>query len=331
MSQRVLLQAASAVVIVVTGVVFVSSFTAPATEVLDHHNYRVAIEGIREGQGYYPSYDIGFREVYGPIPAARDVRFPTLYMALSWTPEGSEHVAFAIMAVISGLVTAALAKAPPTGAVVTLYLLTLAVADNGSAQFLYAELWLVPLVIGAVLALDRGHDLVALGLAALAFAVREQGILLLGGIATHMWVSHRHRRFAAGALIAAVAGYAIHVSAVRPFLDPENGVHTPLHLGWGPVDSFLRTLGFGLDMPWLGVLFLLGAVVWSYRHRLMLAIGPFLAMPLVTLWANRPYWGVMVVPLAIVLTIDSIWEAFFEREQSPAQPSIAPASQTGAT
>ena len=325
MSQRHFLQAVSAVVIVVSGALFVSGFVEPATEVLDHHNYRVAIEGIREGQGYYASYDIGFREVYGPIPAARDIRFPTLYMALSWAPEGSEHVAFAVMAVISGLVTAALAKTPPSGALVTLYLLTLAVADNGSAQFLYAELWLVPLVIGAVLALDRGHDLLALGMAALAFSVREQGILLLGGMAAHLWVSRRHRAFATGALIAAGAGYAIHVAAVRPFLDPENGVHTPLHLGWGPVDSLLQTLGFGLDMPWLGILFLLGAVFWSYRHGLMLATVPFLAMPLVTLWANRPYWGVMVVPLAIVLTIDSIWEAFFEREPSPA-PSVAPAT-----
>lgn len=317
MTRRRALQAVSAVIVIAAGVFFLAGYTEPQAEVLDHHNYRVAIEGMRSGQGYYAAYDVGFREVYGPIPAARDIRFPGLYVALSYLPSGSEHVAYALMALAGGLVTIAMAKFPPSGILVTFYLLTLAVADNEAAQFLYAELWVVPLVIATVYALDRGNHTAALLMATLTFALREQGILLLGGIAVYLWMKRRLRTQAAAFVAVAVAGYLLHIRAVQPYLDPENGIHTPLHLGWEPLDSLLRTIGFGLGLEWLGPLLLAGAFAWAYRHRLLPAVGPFLAMPFLTVWANRPYWGVMVVPLAVVLSIDLIWELVIERDRVP--------------
>lgn len=327
MRRRRIIQLISVLVVIGAGVVFVEGFVEPPAVVIDHHNYQVAIDGMRSGQSYYAAYEVGFREAYGPIPAARDVRFPTLYSALAALPEDSEHGAYAVMAVAGGLVAIGLARFPPSGILVTFYLLTLAVADNEAAQYLYAELWVVPFVIGAVYALDRGHDVAALALAALTFAIREQGILLLGGIALYLWTKRRHRLQAAGFVAVAVAGYLLHVWAVQPFLDPETGIHTPLQLGWEPLDSLLRTVGFGLGPQWLGILFLVGAVSWASRHRLLLAVGAFLAMPLLAVSINRPYWGVMVVPLAVVLTIDLIWEAVLERDQEIEKESPSPLRQ----
>lgn len=313
MIRRRILQWASALFVVASGVIFVTGFTQPPAEILDHHNYQVAIDGMRSGQGYYEAYEVGFRDVYGPIPESRDIRFPTLYVALSLFPRGSEHVAYATMATLAGLVAVAWARFPPTGILATLYLLTLAVADNESAQFLYAEFWVVPFVIGGVYAIDRGYDIAALASATLAFAIREQGILLLGGIALYLWTKRRHRPQATVLVGLSVVGYLLHVLAVQPYLDPENGVHTPLHLGWEPLDSFLRTTGFGLGVPSWGVLFLAGAFVWCYRHKLLVAVGPFLAAMFLTFWVNRPYWGATVVPLALVLSLDLIWESVSNR------------------
>ena len=327
MTRRVL-QALSALVVVVAGVFFLVNYTEPESKVIDHHAFQVAIDEMRAGEDYYAAYDIGIREVYGPVVSFRDVRPPTLYTGLALLPAGSEHVAYAVMAVIGGIVAVAWATFPPSGVLVTIYLLTLAISD-GAAQYLYTELWIVPVAIAAVYTLDRGHGVAALILATFAFAIREQGILLLGGIAVYLWTKRRHRVRAAGFVALATAGYLLHVLAIQPYLDPNSGVHTPLNLGWDPIDSLLRTLGVGIGAGWVGLLLLVGAVSWTRRHRLLLALGPFLAIPLLTVWANRPYWGVMVMPLSIVLSVDLIWELVRDRNREPHTVAAATNEQPG--
>lgn len=312
---RRMLQIVSVLVVTIAGFYFLANYEEPNSMVIDHRAFQVAIDEMRAGEDYYAAYDIGIREVYGPMASVRDARLPTLYAGLALLPPGSEHVTYALMAVIAGIVAVSLASFPPSGILVTIYLLTLAVSDD-AAQFLYTELWVVPVAIAAVYAIDRGHYVVALSLGMLAFAIREQGILLLGGIALYSWKKGRHRVTAAGLVVAATLGYVLHMLAVWTFIDPEHGSHTPLNLGWDPLESLLRTVGMGIGVGWIGLIFVTGAFVWAHRHRQLLAIGFFLAVPLLTVWANRPYWGVMVTPLSVVLSIDLIWEFVLDRSQA---------------
>ena len=48
------------------------------------------------------------------------------------------------------------------------------------------------------------------------------------------------------------------------------------------------------------------ALAWAHRRREVWLVGPLLALPLLGLVADRPYWGVLVVPTALALAAEAV-------------------------
>ena len=62
--------------------------------------------------------------------------------------------------------------------------------------------------------------------------------------------------------------------------------------------------GFGLPLAWLTGPLLLAGAAWRSRQDVMPVA--LLALPVTGLVVARPYWGLMVVPVSLlVLTLDS--------------------------
>ena len=101
-------------------------------------------------------------------------------------------------------------------------------------------------------------------------------------------------------LIAAAALFALHSHLASPFLRSP-GHEAPL-LGSGSFPStFVDLIGFNLVGRVVIGPALFALAVWHLRERdWLVAFGPFLALGLVGLLVDRPYWGSMVVPFTLL-------------------------------
>jgi hypothetical protein len=107
--------------------------------------------------------------------------------------------------------------------------------------------------------------------------------------------------------------YASHAVMATPFV-ADQGYEAPLWWTGGPVEAATMA-GFGLPMPLVVGPVLVLVALWRSRRDLMLA--PLLLLPLAGLLGARPYWGLMVVPVALALLVGGAPDVVLEgRTQS---------------
>lgn len=313
-------------VVVATLVFVLAAPTQPDREMIDHALFTLATDEMRSGESYYQAMEDAFAVVYGPDRAeltetVRGFRLPTTFLIWRLLPgDRAVWLLFAALAGLSGVLAAQLARVPPLGILVTIYLLSLGMLYlNGvwTAQFATIELWAVPAMLGAVLAVSRERWWIAAGLALLAFAIRETaapmlvvgaGLALMGRVPKRPWFL---------GLVLAIGLYVVHASLAAPFIEP--GVAAALPSRGEIPGSMARILGMGLPG---GVI--VGPVLWALSlrrvfrmsgHRFLMS--SYLWLPLSGLLLERHYWGIIVVPLTLIWGLDEAVEVSSTFRQRP--------------
>lgn len=301
------------IVVCLTYLWFVPS--QPDAEMIDHALFRVTVESMRDGSGYYASMDGAFDAIYeedraGLIENVRAYRMPTTFWVFALLPSDRWVWAlFVLTAGISGVAATYIVKRPVLGLLVTIYLLTLGMFNNGGewvAQYMATELWAVVPLIGSVAMALRQRWWPAALLALAAMLVRETAGLLLIVAALLSIAGRLPRRPWLAAFGAGGLAYVAHALAVRERID--------LTVGYGILDepsswtAVLDMAGFGL--PWGVVVgpLLLVLAVWHVRKEhseWVLAAAPLL-LPIAGLVIDRQYWGILVVPFAFLWGVERL-------------------------
>ena len=240
---------------------------AATSEMIDHRLFAETVEEMKSGMSYYGAMETALAHVYGPdrVDVTESVfgfKPPTLFLLWRVLPSAAIWPVFVIVAAVAGVLASHLARIPLTGVLVTVYLLSLGhLSSNGvsSAQFFATELWVVPVMLGAILAVKRENWWLAAALALAAFAFRETTAPLLligvvvaafGPVPWRPWVS---------AVSVAAAFYWMHARFASVFIDPT--IDAPLPTGGEIPASAFRIMGMGLPA---GVF--VGPVLWRLRR-----------------------------------------------------------------
>ncbi|MCU1450517.1 MAG: hypothetical protein JWP02_2687 [Acidimicrobiales bacterium] len=288
----------AAAAVVVIGVAFL--FVPPQQpHVYDNDQlvYARTVAGMRRGESYYKAAAASYRSVGGAVETTRAFRPPTAFLLWRWIPTRLLWPSFVVaVAMVSGLLLLRVTSVPLVVPVVTIYLLTL---GRAGVEYLFVELWAVPLVAAALLAVERRRWWAAAGLALVATAVRElAGVLLIGALAAA--IVHRRPWRPWVASIAAAGGlYALHVTLLQPYL-VARGSEERL-LGTGSLGAMLDMAGFQLPAHQVvGALLWALAIVGLVRTRRVALLGPYAMLPALGLLADRPYWRAMAEPFLMV-------------------------------
>jgi hypothetical protein len=299
---------------------------------VDHVVYLRTVRSMHGGLGYYPAMDRALRSVIGPAATTRAFRLPTLFWAWAALPGRSWIWAgFLLVAAVTGLLAGRLSRHALVAPLVTAALLAdgLGIPRPGHGgrvdQWTLVELWVAPLVVGAVLAWTRRRDGLAAALAVAAFAVRETtGLLLVGGLVA-AWRDGRRRWPWLVGIAGAAALTVVHAHAAHPFLAPPGqGAETPL-LGTGRPWFVLTMAGSGLPYGavW-GPLLWVAALAHVRRDPARAMAGLHLLVPLLGIVLRRDYWGVIVLPLVLAWGVDELVERG-RAWRPPVPPAPAPA------
>lgn len=287
--------------------------STPQMEMIDHTLFRLTVESMREGTGYYPAMNEAHEVVYGPervvvTETVRGYRMPTTFLLWRWLPSGDAvWAAFVVMSSVTGLIAMRLVRWPPLAVLVVVYMLSIGMwREEGvwTAQFMTTELWALPAMMGAILASTKRLWAVTAALCLLAFLIRETAApLLLAGLGLGMLGRIRRRPFMVATSLGILA-YLGHVAAAMPYLDPI--ADTPLPTGGEIPMSVLRMIGFGIPMGLIlgPALWLLAANRLRRWHPEPLLAGAVLAFPLVGLVIERDYWGLLVAPFVLLWGVD---------------------------
>jgi hypothetical protein len=338
--RRALTGAAAAVMITVYGAVM----RAGAVAHLDHISYRNTVALMRRHQGFYAAFQQGFGQHSGDhIGTARAFRLPTMFLLWRWIPPSLLWPSFLVL-VVGGTVLLLLliSDVPPVVLPVAAYLLMAGrTPSQGYDEWLLLELWALPAMVGCLVAWRRQRWWAAAGLALLAFLVRETAApLLIGGLAA----SWRERERIVPWVVAsglAVVAYVAHLAAASHHLVHPGTDMAELGTGHPPA-SMLHMVGWmvpGPDLIGLAIWAVAVAEVW--RRRELLLVGPVLAIPVLGLFVERPYWGLVVVPFVFFYAGEAAARAVTRASRSagtagagssplPGTPTPAPGSPAAA-
>jgi hypothetical protein len=287
------------VVVAVVALCIASAFSTPSIRNdRDPAAFRDTYLHMREGLGYYKAADLGLRDhSIGPVSSARGMRLPTVF--LLWRVVGGLHAVWLLYLalVVVGTTVAAilLVRCPLLAALPALYLYRL-----GRDAYPLTELWAVPFVAWAMAATAANRPRLAAALATVATAIRELAFpMLIGGLI----VSVRRRRdwwaWVAGIAVV-LAVFAIHSHLASPYLRTP-GNEAPLLGSAKFPSSFIDLIGFNLVGRAVIGPALFALAVWYVNERgWLVAFGPFLAIGLVGILVERPYWGSMIVPFTLL-------------------------------
>lgn len=309
-----------AIVILCVTYVLATPHQPAKVESIDHHLAISAMDQMREGENYYDAMDVALREVYGPAETPRAYRSPAIFLV--WRALPSEMWIWYLyvgLVALSGWFVVVQSRHSIIGILVAAYLLSIARLRGGDGlvdQYAIVELWVLPAALGAFYGLRSGRWRLAAGLALVSSLIRELAIgLLVGGFSTALR-SKRPLYPWIGAIVATAAFYLMHLLAVDPHLVTD-GHETPL-LGTGSVMAVLRIMGFGLPGGTVvgPILWALAIVRLRLDQQLLIALAPYLALPLLGLLADRPYWGILVVPFTLMLASDLIPDQRMNRMRS---------------
>jgi hypothetical protein len=267
--------------------------------------YARTVAGMKHGKSYYRAASDAYRSVGGAVETTRAFRPPTAFLLWRWIPTGLLWPSFVVaVAVASGLLLLRVTTVPLVAPVVTIYLLAL---GRVSVEYLFVELWAVPLVAATLLAVERRRWWAAAVFAVFATAVRElAAVVLVGGLVSAL-VHRRPWRPWAASIGAAGALYVLHAALLQPYL-VNRGTEAQL-LGTGSLGGMLDMAGFQLPAHQV-----LGAVLWALaivglvRTGRLALLGPYAMLPVLGLLVDRPYWGAMVVPFLIVWACEGVVE-----------------------
>jgi hypothetical protein len=284
---------------------------------VDEIIYRRTTQQMRHGVGYYRAMDHALRGTNGPAGSTRAFRTPTVFLLWRWLPgQHAVWLVFVALVALSALLILDLSTSVLAAPLVALYLLRLARPYVGGAwfdQYLVVELWVVPAVVGMVMAWRRDHHWLAAGLALLATAIRELAVLLLIGGLVASWVRRPARRAWPWpwlvALAAAAVGWLVHAHLVHPYL-VAHGTEVRL-LGSGhPPRTIVRMMAVGLPAKLVVGPLLWALAGWRLRRQPDLAalLSPYLLIPLLGIVIGRDYWGFLVAPIALWLAVEGAAE-----------------------
>lgn len=288
--------ATAAVAAVATVVAAVLAPASQGARHLDHIAYEAGIRYVREGEGLYEASIDGLLVIGASVDQARAVRQPWLLGAWALLPEGWVQPAFFAFVVLgSTLLSLALVRVKPVALLVGAWAATAGVFYGVDAWLLF-ELWAIPFILGAALAWTRGNDWAAVACCVATCAIRETAVLLpLGFLAAAVVQGRPWRPWVAG-LATSAALLGAHWYLAADHLDPE-GASAPL-LGTGSLQAIAMMTSF-LVLPEV-----LGLVLWATGLALLWrsALRPtvlLVAIPVLGLVVNRPYWGWMAMPLCV--------------------------------
>jgi hypothetical protein len=294
----------AAAAIVVLGVVFL--FLAPQQPRRydnDQYIYADTVARMKGGDSYYRAASDSYKAVGGSVETTRAFRPPTAFLVWRWTPTSMLWPAYVMLvAVATGLLLLSVTTTPIVAPLVTIYLLAL---GRVSVEYLFVELWAVPLVAATLVEVDRRRWRAAAVFALVTTAVREiSGGLLLGGLLAAVMRKRPWRSWLV-ALVVAGALYAVHVVLLRPYLG-AHGTEAKL-FGTGSVGTVLDMAGFQLPADRV-----LGGLIWALALVNVVRTGRFpdlaffVTLPLLGLVADRPYWGAIVVPFLILWAAEEV-------------------------
>lgn len=287
-------------------------------EMIDQALFRITLESMWDGADYYSSFNGALDVVYGPERAGvtetvRGFRLPTTFLIWSLLPS-FEAVwwLFVGVAGLAGIVASRLVSRPLLGLLVTVYLLSIGMLMQGgvrTAQFLTTELWAVPPMIGSLLMARRERWWMAAGLALVAVSIRELAApLLITGVALAV-LGRIPRAPWLTAFGVAILAYAGHIRLVMPHIDPDvttNPIVDDVSLPW----TIVEMMGFALPAA-----LVLGPILWGLAQWYTLSKGWYLeaslpALPLVGVIIDRPYWGILVAPFALIWGFEQALDLF---------------------
>jgi hypothetical protein len=288
----------AAAAIVVLGAVFLfSPPQQPNRYDNDEFIYAHTVARMKRGESYYRAASDSYKAVGGSVETTRAFRPPTAYLFWRWVPTKLLWPSYVIVvAVLTGLILIRVTTTPLVVPLVTIYLLSL---GRVSVEYLFAELWAVPLVAATLLEVDRKRWRLAVAFAVAATAVRElAGGLLLGGLLASVMRKQPWRPWVAGLAVTG-ALYALHARLLEPYLH-AHGTEAKL-LGTGSILTVFRMAGFQLPAGRA-----IGAIIWALALVNVVRTGRFpnlaffVTLPALGLIADRPYWGAIVVPFLIL-------------------------------
>lgn len=273
----------------------------------DTITYQRTVDLMRAGHGYYPAMKNALQSVGGSTGRIQYFRLPTIFWF--WKATGFYSSSGTLVVVLLSGVLVGANYRPIAGIAVLIWALV-AFAHAGSlAGWGLVEFWALPLVLGSMLAMGKSRFGLACALALAAALVRELclPILITGGIGAAFIASRQHRIRALlpwiGATLFALAFYAWHISQVRPLL-AAHGREPPL-FGAGGLGSVFQMTGAYLGV--LGALVVMvalwkqrGAATWWLVLPLLLGL-PLTGIVIGSGLAGRPYWSILVFPVAVAL------------------------------
>ena len=276
-------------------VVWVGPLSRNAQLGVDQTAYVRTVSMMQGGEGYYASMDAGLRASIGtPASEVRAFRLPTIFWFWTYTHTFSWKIAIAVIVLSAWMV--GLLTWPLLGLAVELWLINLA-HPIGIQQWADVEFWTLPIALAGVVAIRREAWGWALAAALLAACIREQAALLLLGGALATW-ARKERIWPWVCATFAWAGFIVwHAHEASRYTVPW-GFQYPLIGG---------SLAAVIDMagPWLGILSPALVILAVWRGRLTaqwwFVLPEVTVIPLLGLFLYRAYWGVLVLPLALVL------------------------------
>lgn len=277
----------------------------------DQRIYRETQERMHAGTNYYDAMDSSLRDVNGPASTARSFRLPTIFYVWKFVPSGKPLWVMAMLwfAATSILIVWA-SSVPWAGLLVFFYMFSLARGrlDGGwDDAFLIVETWaLLPMCV-VFFAVRKRMTKLAAGAAMCAVAIRELCLPLVGGVWWWLWRKRSDRRVqmvvGVGAVMLGLLA-VIQLRGVHGHL-VEHGSEEKL-LGTGSLRAIADMSAFTLPSVYLAATLIIAGTVMRLRQdrELAQAFGPMFVLPLFGVIANRPYWGILVVPFFLVLSLE---------------------------
>lgn len=257
--------------------------------------YRAVLEHMDAGADYYAAMNAGLTETAGgPVAHVWNYRLPTMFwvwhaVGLSWP------LTLAIVLLVGVLV--GMVALPGVGLMVVIWMAAV-LHPVVAEQWAFVEVWTLPLMVGAVLAIRRDRWALAALLALGAASIREFAVLMLVGGLVAAWLYRKALWPWLAALAAVVAFYAWHYTQAQPYLVAQGA--EPPTVGTGSIWAMVTMAGpytFGVGLV------IAAAAVWTQRRTpaWWLAAPVLVAIPLAGLFTSRFHWGLMVLPLAVAL------------------------------
>src|SRR3954452_13590585 len=309
MARREQERLAAALAVIVAGA-YALLVPGSSTAHTDHVAFLGTLHRMRGGEAYYPAFRDAFLDDVGiRVGQPRAFREPAPFLVWRWLPESALFLTFLVVVVMLTVWLLARASRYPMAALAAGVFLLLA-SRTTITEWLLVELWCAPLIAGCVLAWKRERWWLAAGLAAGVVLIRETAApLLLAGFVLAI-VTARPRKPWLVASGATAALFAVHYAIAGHFVLP-NGTESSLQGTGHPPESTFNMLTWPLQQErplsaavlllWLALPF----VITRDRRALTPVIG-LLAIPLASLFLDRPYWGLMATPFALWLSADGL-------------------------